>query len=264
MAMKSSILKIIKANNQDHKPEIIEQELIPETTKSKQKKAIDSAKVITKVSKKKSPEQIEVPAIGSIEQTQLQGVTQVPNQNNQSKKILPPIPDRTPQEQQAIRNTYQSKKILPLIPDRTPEEQQAIRDAYQEEVKPRFLISLVNKLLDLADINQAVAGELVVKRIEASVGKVADNVNEDSTRYLSVAVIESTIRSTHEFLLSNPLIVAPTWDTLIDNNLSVRAKARKLNEIGWDFEIIRRKGQKSDSVFPRIYLLARILERGIV
>jgi len=257
MAVKSSILKVVKANDSAKNLEIVEGDLVPKTPTNRQNKAVDIAKVGSETTtnkkapapKKKSLQEVsiaetqpiqEIAEIQAIQANQLQAFAGATKQKKKSNKVIPPIPERTPEEQQAIRNSSQG------------------------EVEQQARISFIDKCLDLADANQTSAGQLVVKRIEPCVGIVADNIAKNSTKFIFQKVVNHNIKLLHDYLLSNPSIIDPTWNILVDHNLSVREKGRKLNEIGWEPEIISINGKGQDGVFQRIYLLARILERGIV
>lgn len=268
MTVKSSILKVVKANANAKNSEIVEGDLVPTTPTESPKQAVDRAKTGSEPNtKKKSPAtKKKSPKEASIAETQpIQEIAEL--QPIEVAKIQP-IPENQIQAfAGATKQKKKSNKVIPPIPERTPEERQAIRNIYKEKVQQQARntqISFVVRCLDLADASQTSAGQLVVNRIEPCVGIVSDNIAKNSTKFIFPKVVKRNIELLHEYLLSNPSIIDPTWDILVDRDLSVREKGRKLNEIGWEPEIISINEKGQNSAFQRIYLLARILERGIV
>jgi hypothetical protein len=87
-------------------------------------------------------------------------------------------------------------------------------------------------------------------------GKVADNIAKDRLTVIRRKLFKLIRETLSECLLTDPALVIPTWEILIDNSLTVREKARKLQVIGW--EVI-----PMDKSFWWICLLAEILGEGI-
>jgi hypothetical protein len=139
-----------------------------------------------------------------------------------NSKILPSVPARI---------------ILPPIPERTEEERQAVRANYKLWEKQRPQSTLPKRILPME-------------------GKVADNIARDQLTVIRRKLFKLIRETLSECLLADPALAIPTWEVLMDNNLTVREKARKLQVIGW--EVI-----PMDKSFWWICLLAEILGEGI-
>jgi hypothetical protein len=143
-------------------------------------------------------------------------------EQRKNPKILPSVPAR---------------KILHPVPERTEEERQAVRANYKlwEKQLPKSTLP---------------------KRILPMEGKVADNIARDQLTVIRRKLFKLIRETLSERLLADPALAIPTWEILMDNNLTVRRKARKLQVIGW--EVI-----PMDKSFWWICLLAEILGEGI-
>jgi hypothetical protein len=126
------------------------------------------------------------------------------------------------------------KNILPPIPTRTPEEWRLSISNYREKLKAA-----------------------TPRRIPAMEGTVSANITEEGCQKLYPRQFDWLSINITQVLLFDSAIVIPTWEVLIDNTLSIRAKARQLHAIGWEPEIIPVKG------FREICLLAQILKNGV-
>jgi hypothetical protein len=126
------------------------------------------------------------------------------------------------------------KKILPPIPLRTPEEWQSAISNYDKELRASF-----------------------PQRIPAMVGTVAANLSQEGRPKLYPRQARRVSKHVIQKLSSDPSIVIPTWEVLIDNDLSIGKKAKQLQALGWELEIIPVKG------FREICLLAQILTNGV-
>jgi hypothetical protein len=152
----------------------------------------------------------------------------IKDKEKKSEKVDSSIDDKQPLAQEQV------KKILPPIPTRTSEEWQFAISNYEQELKSSL-----------------------PQRIPAVAGTVADNITEKGYEILYPRQVRRISKSIIERLLSDPSIIAPTWEVLIDNALSIMEKSRQLQAIGWELEIIPVKG------FREMCLLARILRNGV-
>ena len=156
------------------------------------------------------------------------GLTSIKDKEKKSDKVDSSIDNQQPLAQEQV------KKILPPIPTRTSEEWQFAISNYERELRSSL-----------------------PQRIPAVAGTVADNITEKGYAILYPRQVRRMSKSIIERLLSDPAIIAPTWEVLIDNALSIGEKARQLQAIGWELEIIPVKG------FREMCLLARILRNGV-
>ena len=152
----------------------------------------------------------------------------VATEKQQSEEVIVLIDDRQPLAPEKV------KKILPPIPLRTPAERQSVVFNYHNR---ESLNSLAQSMPVL-------------------VGTVADNLTQKGRPELYPCQVNRVSRNIIQKLLSDPSIVVPTWEVLIDNNLSISNKSRQLKAIGWELEVIPFKG------FREMCLLAQILTNG--
>jgi hypothetical protein len=218
MAGKTSILKIIKVE-----PASLATEAKSAAAKSK--------KSTTKSKDKQEKEVVSLPnednSTGSKAGTAAKK-SNVTTQEKKNKKIATLIEDKQP------LSVEKAKKILPPIPLRTPEELQAAIDNYERELR----------------LSQP-------QRIPALAGTVSANLSEEGRPRLYPRQVRRISTSIIQRLLSDPAIVTPTWFVLLDDTISIGAKIRQLQAIGWEPEIMPIKG------FREICLLARILSSGV-
>jgi hypothetical protein len=159
---------------------------------------------------------------------------------NESKKSTAATKENNSDRVGSVSDENQSliqekvKKILPPIPLRTPQEWQSAISNYDTELRSSL-----------------------PQRIPASLGTVADNITQEGRPKLYPRQARRVSKHIIQKLLSDPSIITPTWEVLIDNDLSIGKKARQLQALGWELEIIPVKG------FREICLLAQILTNGV-
>lgn len=225
LAGKTSILKIIKIEQTPVVTEVksADTKSKKSTTKSKNKQE----KEVVSIEKELSSLPSEDNSTGSKVGTGAKK-SNVTTQEKKSKKIATLIEDKQPLSEK------KAKKILPPIPLRTPEEFQAAIDNYERELR----------------LSQP-------QRIPALAGTVSANLSEEGRPRLFPRQVRRISTSIIQRLLSDPAIVIPTWEVLLDNTISIGTKIRQLQAIGWEPEIMPIKG------FREICLLARILSSGV-
>ncbi|WP_373546279.1 hypothetical protein [Chamaesiphon sp.] len=146
------------------------------------------------------------------------------------------------------------KKILPPLPERTPADAYHIVTKYNYQRQSRKIF----KLLPPATL------DWIAEQMKTCTGRVADNLAVYKCRlFMPSKLIAIFCEDLIKVLFANPSIVIPTWNVLTDNTLTIRAKHQKLSEIGWTVEAIPecRKGTRPN--FIKIYLLGQLLEHGI-
>jgi hypothetical protein len=127
-----------------------------------------------------------------------------------------------------------SKKVIASVPKRTQDELNAAVAKYQLLHEP-------------------------LKRIPPMVGKVANNISVSQQKWLQPKLYRLIKQSLIDRLLLEPALIMPTWEVLVDNNLTVRKKNSTLLSLGWEPEL-----PKFDRLtFDRICALARVLEIGV-
>jgi hypothetical protein len=96
-------------------------------------------------------------------------------------------------------------------------------------------------------------------------GKVSNNLAQGNTQadFPHAINLEAKILALWSNL-SSAAIIESTW-RILGNDLPIRKKVPQLLEIGWEREALSLdiKDSRLDSTFERIYLLARLLEKGI-
>ena len=153
----------------------------------------------------------------------------VATEKQQSEEVVLLIEDRQPLASEKV------KKILPPIPLRTPAERQSAIFNYDHKESLNSLAQCMPVL----------------------VGTVADNLTQEGRPKLYPCQVNLVLNNIIQKLLSDPSIIVPTWEVLIDNNLSISNKSRQLKAIGWELEIIPFKG------FREMCLLAQILTNRV-
>jgi hypothetical protein len=147
-----------------------------------------------------------------------------------------------------------AKKILPPHPERTPEEAYYIATKYNYQRQSRKIFkSLSPETLDW-----------ISDRMKTCTGRVADNLAVNKCPlFIKDELIASFCKDLTKLLLANPSIVIPTWNVLTDNTLTIIAKLHKLYEIGWTAEVIPECRKGINAHFLKIYLLGQLLEHGV-
>ncbi len=225
LAGKTSILKIIKI---EEAPVVTEAKSAAKkskksTTKSKNKQEKEVVLIEEELSSLPSEDNSTGSKVGTGAKK-----SNVTTQEKKSKKIATLIEDKQPLSEK------KAKKILPPIPLRTPLEFQAAIDNYERELR----------------LSQP-------QRIPGLAGTVSANLSEEGRPRLFPRQVRRISTSIIQRLLSDPAIVIPTWEVLLDNTISIGTKIRQLQAIGWEPEIMPIKG------FREICLLARILSNGV-
>jgi hypothetical protein len=224
LAGKTSILKIIKI---EQSPVVTEAKSAAKKSKKSTTKSKSKQEEVASIERELSSLGSEDNSTGSKAGTGAKK-SNVTTQEKKSKKIATLIEDKQPLSEKKF------KKILPPIPLRTPEEFQAAIDNYERELR----------------LSQP-------QRIPALAGTVSANLSEEGRPRLFPRQVRRISTSIIQRLLSDPAIVIPTWEVLLDNTISIGTKIRQLQAIGWEPEIMPIKG------FREICLLARILSSGV-
>ena len=153
-----------------------------------------------------------------------------------------------------VADPIAKKKILPPIPNRTPAEAYYIATKYNYQRQSRNFFRWISpETLDW-----------ISEQMKTCTGRVADNLAVNKCQLvIHPKLVASFCEDLIKALRANPAIVIPTWIVLTDNKLTIMAKLHKLYEIGWTADVIpeRRKGIKVH--FIKIYILGQLLESGI-
>ena len=227
-AKKANILKIIKNEKIPIVPEVKAVANKSKRTSIKNKDTKDGVTISTVKELSLLPEEERAIVSESARSVNNSKKSNVATTEKKSDKVAPLIDDKQPLAQEKV------KKILPPIPLRTPEEWQIAISNYEKEL--RYSLP---------------------QRVPALVGTVADNLTQEGRPKLYPRQARRVSKYIIQKLLSDPSIVTPTWEVLIDNDLSIGKKAKQLQAMGWELEIIPVKG------FREICLLAQILTNGV-
>lgn len=254
---KSSILMVIKAGDvplsdlkkkADKSSSKAKEKKTATSTKTKKQKSAASDVAVNDVAPEKKKRTKKAVVQPEIDQGQpleiLDAVSEVSDQpivvlkieEEQASEIVAVVPEVLEQPLEPVKE----KKILPPIPKRSAEEYQASRERYKLE-EERLLA-------------------LLPRRIPASVGPVAANLTRNRPFYLASSQQKRITKALTNRLLAEPSIAIPTWEVLMDNGLTIRQKVDRLQEIGWEPEVMPNDKFK----FERLFKLARIMEKGII
>ncbi len=227
-AKKANVLKIIKNEEIPIVPEV--KAVANKSKRSSIKNKVNTSEEVTistvrLLSLLSEEEKLVVPAEKLVNESKKS--TAATKENNSDRVVL--VTD----ENQSLTQE-KVKKILPPIPLRTPEEWQSAISNYDKESR--------------ASLPQS---------IPAMVGTVAANLSQEGRPKLYPRQARRVSKHVIQKLLSDPSLAIPTWEVLIDNDLSIGKKAKQLQALGWELEVIPVKG------FREICLLAQILTNGV-
>jgi hypothetical protein len=142
------------------------------------------------------------------------------------------------------------KKIIPPHPDRTPEQAYVIAINHQYQKRRQEIATAIPSVLL----------EAVAKQAHSCTGVVSANIAINQWQgFLDNRLIARIYDRLKQPLLEHPTIIVPTWNVSIAD-LTVKEKIERLYEIGWSEANI---SQDRESRFLHIYLLARLFEIAI-
>lgn len=166
------------------------------------------------------------------------------------KKVLPDIPLRIQKEP--------TKKILPRTPRRIQEEPVDSEAGITIVVKTQKTMPQIDcndiKIQNILATHKKILTANLQPEVLTLSGTLADNViSVDKIPQIFEGQAKRLVSKITEFLIVNPQLIAPTWEVLTDNKLTIAQKTKIIRGLGWTEDLIPSKG------FRSLYILGRLL-----